>query len=104
MKETILKLKEQLNKIHPLPWVFPAKYPFDIQVDKPRHSLSKHTDKNKGSWHYDDGLYLATCVNEMPNILKYVWEFEDKIEKLEKELANVPCTNYRCSINGCDHE
>ena len=104
MKDTINKIKQKLTKIHPLPWYFQGNIPFDIEIKKPRESLSKHTEKNPNSWHYDDGEYLALCVNEMPNLLKYIEELEIIIERQDKVLALIPCSNPRCITHGCDHE
>lgn len=104
MKDTMKKIKQLLNKIQPLPWHFQGNTPFDVQVKKPRESLSKHTERNPNSWHYDDGEYLALCVNEMPNLLKYVEDLEKELAYYVDQYNKQPCTNDRCITHGCDHE
>lgn len=86
MKEKLIRIEKLMHQISPLPWEFSANIPFDVQVKRPRESQSKYSSTNPHSWDYSDGIYLANCVNEMPNILKYVWELEDKIEKLKEEI------------------
>lgn len=70
-------LEKLLSKVE-LPWPFSGNIPFDIQVKRPRNSLSKHSSKNPCSWHYDDGQYLATAVHEVPKLIAYIKFLETK--------------------------
>jgi hypothetical protein len=80
--EIIKAFEERMKKIHPLPWEFSGNIPFDVQVRKPRESLSKHTDTNPCSWHYDDGCYVAMAVNHVPKLI-------EEIKRLNDILYNV---------------
>lgn len=85
IKETIKTIKELRAKVT-LPWLFPGNYPFDIQVKKPRESLSQHTERMPTSWHWDDGAYLVMCVNEMENLIAAYEELEKENEELKQAL------------------
>lgn len=77
----ITQIEQSLAKIHPLPWKFYANYPFDIQVRKPRESLSKHTEENPCSWHYEDGLYVALIVNTVPKLVEEIKRLNKLLEE-----------------------
>ncbi len=61
-------------------------HPFDVELKKPRESLSKHTEVRPTSWHCDDANYLLLCVNEMPKILEYIEKLEVKLERQREEF------------------
>lgn len=84
--EAIESLKKALKSIHPLPWEFSANVPFNVDLKKPRASLSKHDDERPTYWHYEDGLYAAIAVNAMPELLSYIEELEAKLNRDHSEV------------------
>jgi hypothetical protein len=79
IKELIEEFKKDLTKIEPLEnWTASSNYPFDIQIKKPRHSLSKHTDTRPTSWEYNDGVYMLRAVHSIPKLIA-------EIERLSNE-------------------
>ncbi len=82
MKDNIKAIREAMEKIAPLPWQFAANVPFYVEVTKPRASQSKHDHKRPEYWDYNDGVYLAYCVNMMPELLDYIAELEASVAEL----------------------
>lgn len=82
MKSKLNQLKKLLEKVE-LPWSFSANYPFNVVVEKPRASLSEH-DEKPTYWHWDDGVYMAAAVNELPNLIARIEQLESAIAKAVK--------------------
>lgn len=79
MKNKLKLLKNLIKKVE-LPWTFSGNYPFNVTVNKPGPSLSKH-DEHPTVWHWDDGSYLAAAVNELPSLIARIERLEAAIGK-----------------------
>ena len=97
IQESIKNLKELLKKIEPLPWSgSSSNIPFYVDVKKPRESLSKHDSERPTYWNYHDGIYLLTAAHEVPNLLKYIEELEQKINENYCEHGYIDGCCKRC--------
>ena len=71
--ETYLKeVSERAEAATPGPWVAYANMPFNVDLQKPRPSLSKHDAVKPTYWHPHDALFVLHARTDIPTLLKII--------------------------------
>lgn len=79
------ELREAIEKAAPKEdWKGSMNYPFDIVIEPPRSSLSKHwgTVRGQRQWHCDDGLFILRARHEVPKLLEAFDVAMDSLNKI----------------------
>lgn len=77
-KKRLFEIEERLEKMYAGEWTASANLPFNVDVKKPRPSLSKHDDKCPTYWHMDDALFILNARQDVAFLL-------DLVKQLNKE-------------------
>ena len=65
----IAELRIICDKAHPGPWTASGNVPFNVDLCKPRPSLSKHDANRPTYWHVDDAMFVLNARVMLPRLL-----------------------------------
>lgn len=66
------EIEERVNAMYSGDWVCSANIPFNVDVVKPRPSLSKHDGFRSTYWHVDDALFVLNARQDVLFLLDLV--------------------------------
>lgn len=68
----LLEIEERLAKMYSGEWSCSANLPFNVDVRKPRPSLSKHDHERLTYWHMDDAIFVLNARQDILFLLDLV--------------------------------
>lgn len=66
------EIAARLEKMYAGEWIASANLPFNVDVRKPRPSLSKHDHKHLTYWHIDDAIFVLNARQDVAFLLDLV--------------------------------
>lgn len=70
--ERLKEIEERVKAMYAGKWVCNGNIPFNVDVVKPRSSLSKHDASRPTYWHMDDALFVLNARQDVLFLLDLV--------------------------------